>query len=110
MLGEHVPYPVEAWPEGGQRHLSAESALYCRAVTEGLFGIIPTGFRKFSAAPWLPSIWNSMNLRRIKAFDRTFDLEVRRDGALKTVTARMADGRLVSKTWDMKEPLTIVLP
>ncbi len=25
LLGEHVPYPIEAWPEGNQRHLSAES-------------------------------------------------------------------------------------
>ncbi|HNW55174.1 MAG TPA: hypothetical protein PKN21_12940, partial [Bacteroidales bacterium] len=39
LLGEHVPYPVEAYPEGGQRHLSAESGLYCRVFTEGLFGI-----------------------------------------------------------------------
>ena len=38
--GEHVPYPVEAWPEGNQRHLSAESALYCRIFTEGLFGLL----------------------------------------------------------------------
>ncbi|HEX6184675.1 MAG TPA: hypothetical protein VFZ44_12395, partial [Pyrinomonadaceae bacterium] len=27
LLGDHVPYPVEAYPEGNQRHLSAESAL-----------------------------------------------------------------------------------
>jgi hypothetical protein len=37
LLGEHVPYPVEAYPEGSQRHLSAESGLYCRIFTEGLF-------------------------------------------------------------------------
>ena len=28
LLGDHVPYAVEAWPEGNQRHLSTESALY----------------------------------------------------------------------------------
>ena len=38
LLGDHVPYAVEAWPEGSQRHLSAESGLYCRVITEGLFG------------------------------------------------------------------------
>lgn len=43
LLGDHVPYPIEAWPEGSQRHLSAESGLYCRIITEGLFGIRPTG-------------------------------------------------------------------
>ncbi len=42
LLGDHVPYPVEAWPEGDQRHLSSESALYCRIFTEGLFGIRPS--------------------------------------------------------------------
>jgi hypothetical protein len=44
LLGEHVPYPVEAYPEGNQAHLSAESALYCRVYLEGLFGIQPKGF------------------------------------------------------------------
>jgi hypothetical protein len=57
LLGEHVPYPVEAWPEGDQRHLSAESALYCRVVTEGLFGIDPLGLGKFSVMPRLPAGW-----------------------------------------------------
>lgn len=47
LLGDHVPYPIEAWPEGSQRHLSAESGLYCRIVTEGLFGIRPAGLRSF---------------------------------------------------------------
>src|SRR4029079_8874036 len=30
LLGTHVPYAIEAWPEAGQSHLAAESALYCR--------------------------------------------------------------------------------
>ena len=46
LLGSHVPYPVEAWPEGNQAHLSAESALYCRIFIEGLFGIKTAGFNK----------------------------------------------------------------
>ncbi len=110
LLGEHVPYPVEAWPEGNQRHLSAESALYCRVVTEGLFGITPTGFRKFTVAPWLPEGWDRMNLRKIRAFGRTFDLEVRRDGTQETVVARLDDGREVRQSWSMKEPLVVELP
>jgi hypothetical protein len=48
LLGEHVPYAIEAWPEGSQRHLSAESGLYCRIITEGLFGIRPVGLRSFN--------------------------------------------------------------
>ena len=41
LLGDHVPYPIEWGPEGTQPHLAAESALYCRVFTEGLFGIRP---------------------------------------------------------------------
>ncbi|HEX2977042.1 MAG TPA: hypothetical protein VHO68_13985 [Bacteroidales bacterium] len=68
LLGEHVPYAVEAWPEGNQRHLSAESALYCRVITEGLFGFRPTGLNSFSVTPQLPSSWNHMELNNIIAF------------------------------------------
>lgn len=78
LLGEHVPYPVEAYPEGNQRHLSAESGLYCRIYTEGLFGIRPAGLNKFSCTPRLPAAWNFMTLRNIHAFGAVFDLEVTR--------------------------------
>ena len=80
LLGEHVPYPVEAYPEGNQRHLSAESALYCRIITEGLFGIRPEGFSAFSFSPKLPEGWDKMALRNIKAFNETFDIEVKKAG------------------------------
>lgn len=78
LLGNHVPYAVEAWPEGGQRHLSAESALYGRIVTEGMFGIRPTGLNSFSMIPRLPQAWDHMSLRHIKAFGADFDIEVKR--------------------------------
>jgi hypothetical protein len=98
LLGEHVPYPVEAWPEGNQRHLAAESALYCRVYTEGLFGIRPTGFRSFELTPRLPSAWTTMSLRRIHAFGRVFDLTVSRaEGKLKVET-RAAGAVLTSQT------------
>lgn len=76
LLGNHVPYAVEAWPEGGQRHLSAESGLYGRIITEGVFGIRPTGLRSFTLTPQLPQDWNHMSLRKIRAFDSEFDIEV----------------------------------
>jgi hypothetical protein len=79
LLGEHVPYPVEAYPEGNQRHLSAESGLYCRIFTEGLFGIRPTGFRSFTCTPRLPKGWNEMALNNIHAFGKVFDLKVKRE-------------------------------
>lgn len=81
LLGDHVPYPIEAWPEGSQRHLSAESGLYCRAVTEGLFGIRPTGLKSFDLTPSMPTAWECMALRRIQAFGDDFDISVRRMSA-----------------------------
>ncbi|MFZ1515215.1 MAG: hypothetical protein WAT21_07430, partial [Saprospiraceae bacterium] len=84
LLGDHVPYPVEAYPEGNQRHLSAESGLYCRIFTEGLFGIRPIGLYSFSLTPRLPLSWPGMSLRHIRAFERDFDIVVERvDGRLK---------------------------
>lgn len=83
LLGTHVPYPVEAYPEGSQRHLSAESGLYCRVITEGLFGIRPTGFNSFSLKVQMPSGWDKMELRHIKTFGTDFDIEAVRMSASK---------------------------
>ena len=80
LLGEHVPYAVEAYPEGNQRHLSAESGLYCRIYTEGLFGMRPVSFNAFDITPRLPKEWNKMALRNIHSFQNVFDLEVERSG------------------------------
>lgn len=79
LLGDHVPYPVEAFPEGGQRHLSAESGLYCRIYIEGLFGIRPTGFDSFTVTPQLPDGWNFMKLKNIHGYGKSFDIEVNRE-------------------------------
>lgn len=94
LLGTHVPYPVEAYPEGSQRHLSAESGLFCRVITEGLFGIRPTGFNSFSLKTQLPSGWDRMALRHIKAFDSDFDIEAVRVSPTKIkVTVSKAGGK-----------------
>lgn len=71
LLGEHIPYAVEAFPEGNQAQLSAESGLYLRIFTEGILGIRPTGFGKFQVTPNLPKTWESMEIKNIK-FDGKF--------------------------------------
>ena len=93
LLGEHIPYAVEAWPEGSQRHLAAESGLYCRIITEGLFGIRPTGLRSFDMTPSLPSWWNEVSLKGVRAHGHIFDLAVNRNdkGGLE-VTISTEDG------------------
>lgn len=85
LLGDHVPYAVEAYPEGNQRHLSAESGLYCRIFTEGLFGIRPVSLNGFECSPQLPDDWNEMSLKKIHLFGRVFDLLVKRKSKEKVV-------------------------
>ena len=85
LLGEHVPYAVEAYPEGNQRHLSAESGLYCRIYTEGMFGMRPTGFNSFNCTPRLSEGWDKMALRSMHAFGNVFDIEVSRAAAGKLI-------------------------
>lgn len=103
LLGAHVPYAVEAWPEGNQRHLSAESGLYGRIFTEGLFGIRPTGLRSFDLTPRLPAEWGNMALRKIKAFESDFDIEVSKaecneDSQLIRIVVRDSGGIILDKT------------
>ena len=88
LLGDHVPYAIEAWPEGSQRHLSAESGLYARIVTEGLFGIRPIGFRSFMLKPEMPAKWTTMALRHVRAFGGDFDIEVVRKGGKLDITVK----------------------
>jgi hypothetical protein len=91
LLGEHVPYAVEAFPEGNQRHLSAESGLYCRVFIEGLFGIRPTGLNSFVLTPNLPKEWNEMYLRKVHGFGKIFDIEVKRIGQKLNIIVKAED-------------------
>ena len=109
LLGDHVPYAIEAWPEGSQRHLSAESGLYGRIITEGMFGIRPTGLKSFTFTPRLPSEWNSMNLRKIKAFNTTFDIEVLRENGKQLVTVKSEGKTLLHKAIKEGEIVSVKL-
>lgn len=79
LLGDHVPYPVEAFPEGNQRHLSAESGLYCRIFTEGFFGIRPEGLNAFSVTPQLPEDWDFMRLKNVHGYGKKFDITIQKE-------------------------------
>lgn len=110
LLEEHVPYPVEAWPEGGQRHLSAESALYCRVITEGLFGIRPTGLRSFELTPRLPDEWDKMSLRKVQAFGCVFDITVSRKNGEFLVDVTSGGKRILHESAKPGATLTVSLP
>lgn len=111
LLGEHVPYAVEAWPEGSQRHLSAESGLYARIFTEGMFGMRPTGLHSLTIAPQMPSDWNSMSLRHVRAFGSDFDVEVTRLSPSKLLLKVIAGGKtIVSRKVAPGTPVSVTLP
>lgn len=97
LIGYHVPYVVEAWPEGDMAHLSAESALYCRIFTEGVLGISPTGFNSFTLKPNLPTAWPYLHLKNIYAFDSVFDISVTREGDTLQVSVRRGGENVFSK-------------
>ncbi|WP_294588844.1 hypothetical protein [uncultured Bacteroides sp.] len=109
LLGEHVPYAIEAWPEGGQRHLSAESGLYGRIITEGLFGIRPTGFKSFSITPQLPEEWNEMKLKNIHAFGSDFAVEVVRISPQSMKVCITSHGKRQTKTLKAGETAHVTL-
>jgi hypothetical protein len=109
LLGDHVPYPVEAYPEGSQRHLSAESGLYGRVFTEGLFGIRPTGLNRFSCTPRLPGSWPSMSLRHIRSFGGDLDITVSRAGALLRLYITDSGSTVTDKMIKAGETITVDL-
>ncbi|PRC93397.1 hypothetical protein [Solimicrobium silvestre] len=121
LTGEHVPYAIEAWPEGNQRQLSAESALYARVIVEGLFGIEPVGLRSFNIAPRLPKAWPHMALTNIRAFGAGFvDGQVSESG-LDISTTRIKQQRqhvqvrlhgklIVDRDWDGHAMINVILP
>ena len=80
LYGEHVPYPIEAFPEGNGAHLSAESALYVRIFTEGVMGFRPVGFRAFTLKANLPSAWDEFSVRNFIYADVTLHICMKRSG------------------------------
>ena len=65
LLGDHVPYAVEAYPENNMKHLSAESALYCRLILEGILSFEQTGFNSFSISPKLSEKLTKLNIKNL---------------------------------------------
>lgn len=72
LVGNHSPYPFEAFPEGNRAHLSAESILFSRIITEGLFGLRAVGYRKLRIAPQKDNI----SLKGLHLFGESFDIRI----------------------------------
>ncbi|MDF2800734.1 MAG: hypothetical protein K0S61_637 [Anaerocolumna sp.] len=104
LLCDRVPYAVEAYPEGDKRHLSGESALFCRIITEGVLGIVPKGANSFSCVPNLPEEMDHLYLTNIQAFNAVFDIfvekdtyKIQRNGE---IVSRGENGKIVTVTFD----------
>ena len=91
LLCDRVPYAVEAYPEGGKRHLSGESALLVRVITEGLLGIRPVGLNAFSFVPQLPAGLPHIRLSCLYMAGHCWDICVESEGWTVTV-----DGKTVA--------------
>lgn len=78
LLGEHIPYAVEAFPEGNQAQLSAESGLYLRIITEGILGIRPTGLGKFVINCNLPTAWDNLQVNNIYLANQQVSISIER--------------------------------
>lgn len=79
LLGEHCPYPIEAYPEGNAAHLSAESALYNRILTEGILGYRPLGFKSFEIKPNLPVEWNCFEIKNMELCGEKFNIKIKNE-------------------------------
>lgn len=79
LLCDRVPYAVEAYPEGDKRHLSGESALLIRAITEGLFAIMPEGLSSFSFVPAVYDELPQLKLSSLFIGGKRVDISVNKD-------------------------------
>ena len=71
---------MEAYPEGGRRQLSGESALYRKVITEGILCLNPTGLHTFTVKPTLPRGLDHVYLCDIRAHGISFDIFCEHDG------------------------------
>ena len=88
LLGERVPYVVEAFPEYNMRHLSAESALYARTIIDGLLNI---EFTKdgFKLNPMIPKELEHITINNIFISGNLYDIKIDNvDGEIKTLITK----------------------
>ncbi len=109
LLGDHVPYPVEAYPEGNQRHLSAESGLYCRIFTEGFFGIRPVSLNSFTITPQIPEEWDFMRMKNIHGFGTIFNIDLTRESGKIKLVLTSGDIIILSKIIENGSTIKVTL-
>lgn len=76
LLCDRVPYAVEAYPEGDKRHLSGESALLVRVITEGILGLQPESLNSFSFRADLPAGLPELKLSSLRIMGHSWDISI----------------------------------
>ncbi|GAB5550788.1 MAG: hypothetical protein Sapg2KO_03790 [Saprospiraceae bacterium] len=109
LLGDHVPYVVEAYPENNMKHLSAESALYCRIVTEGLLGLEPTGLNSIKLTPSLPTGWDFLDLENLAIAGQNTAIHLKRSGKRLELVVKVNGKTVFEDKVSDKEMVEVVL-
>ena len=93
MLSHRGPYMDE---DSGD--LLSPNVLYVSVMTEGLFGLEPQSFDRFTCTPRLPAEWPTMRLSNIHLMGRPVDLLVERAGGNLKLTVSQSGQILFAKT------------
>lgn len=103
LLGDHVPYAVEAYPENNMKHLSAESALYCRIFLEGMLGVEPVSFSEFKIKSTLPEGWDFFDVERFYLFGQPLDISIRREREKLRLSVKTGEKQIHNELIDSDE-------
>jgi hypothetical protein len=95
VFGSKGPYPDEDAID-----MLCPGSLYPRVFTEGVFGIVPTGFNSFECTPRPPKDWPRMALRDLRAFGRAWDLVVERAGNQQSITVTSGGQRRANSLYN----------
>jgi len=107
LLGDHVPYAVEAFPENNMKHLSAESALYCRLIIEGMLSFEQTAFDAFSITPQLSDKLPRFRIKNLHTGDNIISIDLNLvDGKVDT-KIYLNGAEIVNKKVEIGEKLEV---
>jgi len=93
VIGNHGPYPYEAYPEGKRSQLSTESTLYCRVFTEGILGLNETGLGRYSFTPALSPDMSFITVGSITLNGQRYTVEAALNGS--TVSLKIFLGNVI---------------
>lgn len=109
LLGDHVPYAVEAFPENNMKHLSAESALYCRMIIEGMLGFKQTAFNSFSITPQLSNQLPVLNVKNLHLGDNVISINLNLVGGKIETKVDLNGAEIINKTVKSCEKVEVIL-